>query len=613
MGPEGLLTVNLKEVLTSNTSLLFANKEEKNKWWNTIIHNPAYQPFISEIKSEGKRLLQESDQILPYSLFKMFIETGSRIEFEKVYFEQRRRLTTFAIMVLLEPDNNEYLTALENTIWSVCDEYSWCLPAHLLNRPETSVEKNCSLYQPYQQGYTIDLFAGETAMALCEVLKLTEDYLNPLICKRIYQEVYKRIFHPYKDNEFEWETQTHNWAAVCAGSIGAAALQLMDDVEELVIILDRVLPAIESYLKGFKDDGICLEGYGYWQYGFGFYVYFADLLKKRTTGKLDLFNSDKVHQIALFQQRCFLNQNIVVNFSDALPTATVFLGLSHYLGKIYNDFEVPERALRAKYSDDHCSRWAPAIRNLLWFDASAPEKPWGSGTTFSRESEWIISKHQSEFGSFSFAAKGGHNDEPHNHNDIGHFILQGHNEVFLKDLGSGLYTKEYFRENRYSFLCNGSQGHSVPIVNQKFQREGSVHHSTNCEVSLGDKVETFKVDIANGYGDVGLKKLDRKFTWMKYGLPKLILEDFYTFTEQPDSIVERFIIPALFITRIDEGVVLEGTQKLKILFDSKQLNLKVNRLVHKNHFGESEENQALDFTVLHPENECKVKLVFQFE
>jgi len=607
------MPVDFKSLQSIQTTLLFPSSEAKNNWWESISRNPAFEPFLNEIKSEAVRILQESNPELPYSLFRIFTETGSRLEFEEIYFEKRRRLNTFAIMALLEPNNLEYVSALENSIWSICNEYSWCLPAHLQNSPETAKEIDYSLKEPMVQNYSIDLFASETAFALAEILKLTEEFLDPLICKRIYEEVYKRIFYPFLQNQFVWETQTHNWAAVCAGSIGSAALHLIKDGEELSSLLEKVLPAMDSYLRGFHDDGICLEGYGYWQYGFGYYVYFADLLKKRTAGQLDLFQSEKVHQIALFQQRCFLNRNLVVNFSDAQPTAAVFLGLSHYLSRVYPDFVVPEHDLRAKYTDDHCSRWAPAIRNLLWFDESAIPEPWGNETIYSKESGWFISRHQTRFGQFSFAAKGGHNDEPHNHNDIGHFILQGNNEVVLKDLGSGLYTKDYFNEKRYSFLCNGSQGHSVPIINAQFQKEGASRFASILHTDLGDQIETFEIDMANAYEIKSLEQLIRRFTWLKMDRPKLILEDLYTFTEQPKSIVERLILPQLLIKKTEEGILLEGKQRFRILFDKTKLKFEVRIIEFENHFGEKELNMALDFTLLQPDKVCSVQLAFQFE
>jgi hypothetical protein len=608
-----LLTAQLKSLIGSQTSLLYPTRESKLNWWKDIRQKPAYQLFLNEIRDEGDRLIKESDPELPFSLFKIFGETGSRLEFEKVYFEKRRRLTTFAIMVLLEPEKDEYLTALENTIWSLCNEYSWCLPAHLQNSPETSVDVHYSLINPVKKEYSIDLFAAETAFALGEIVKLTEDSLNPQICKRIYEEIYNRIFFPFKEKTFGWEKQTHNWAAVCAGSIGCAALHLLDNQDELAIILERVMDAMDSYLKGFQEDGVCLEGYGYWQYGFGYYVYFADLLKKRTEGRLNLFESEKVHQIALFQQRTFLNRNLVVNFSDTLPTASVFLGLSHYLSKIYRDFEIPETDLRSHYSDDHCSRWAPAIRNLLWFDEDSVPLPWKNGTHFSQDSEWFLSRHHTESGSFAFAAKGGHNDEPHNHNDIGHFILQGNSEVFFKDLGSGLYSKDYFNENRYSCFCNGSQGHSVPIIDHQFQTPGSAKYANILHVSIGEDVDIYEMDIANAYEVKSLQGVKRRFTWVKTNLPKLVLEDTYSFAERPRSIVERFITPVLLITKTDDGVILEGKNKVRISYDTRKLKLETSMIPFINHFGKSEDNLALDFIVLHPDRECTVELAFQFE
>jgi Heparinase II/III-like protein len=608
-----LISNDIKNLLVSETPLLFSTTEEKTEWWRNAAANPEFNLLFEEIRVEGERLLREAEQELTFSLFRIFTENGSRLEFEKVYFQKRHRLTTFAIMALLEPENKEYVAALENIIWSICNEYSWCLPAHLKNSPETSTSINCSLEKHSVENDSIDLFSAETAFALAEILKLTEDVLDPLIRKRIYVEVYKRVFRPFHTTKYEWETQEHNWAAVCAGSIGAAAMHLIEDSKELSLILERVLPAMDCYLKGFSDDGVCLEGYGYWQYGFGYYVYFADLLRKKTGGKLDLFTSEKLHQIALFQQRCFLHQNQVVNFSDANPTASVFLGMSHYLSMVYEDFEIPERNLRANFTADHCGRWAPAIRNLLWFDETLPEQPWGNGSRFFKDSQWFISRHQTKFGSFSFAAKGGNNNEPHNHNDIGHFILQGNNEVFFKDLGSGLYNKDYFSEKRYTFLCNGSQGHSLPIINHQFQEEGSLRQARILQADVGREEDVFELDLAKAYELEILQRLTRKFTWVKKDLPKLIVEDTYSFSEQPVSIMERLITPALKITEEENEVILEGNQRLRIQYDSRLLYLEVKKLNFINHFGNMEVNYALNFTVLNPVKECKVQLIFQFE
>jgi hypothetical protein len=249
----------------------------------------------------------------------------------------------------------------------------------------------------------------------------------------------------------------------------------------------------------------------------------------------------------------------------------------------------------------------------LWFDEDSVSLPWRHGTHYSRDSQWFLSRHISESGSFAFAAKGGHNDEPHNHNDIGHFILEGNSEVFFKDLGSGLYSKDYFSEKRYSFFCNGSQGHSVPIVNHQFQKAGAAKSADILHVSIGEEVDIFEMDIANAYEVESLQGLRRRFTWAKTNKPKLILEDVYSFAEQPDSIVERFITPVVVITKTDDGVILEGKNKVRISYDTRKLKLETSMIPFINHFGKSENNLALDFIVLHPDRECTVELAFQFE
>jgi hypothetical protein len=91
------------------------------------------------------------------------------------------------------------------------------------------------------------------------------------------------------------------------------------------------------------------------------------------------------------------------------------------------------------------------------------------------------------------------------------------------------------------------------------------------------------------------------------------VEDNYSFAEQPCSIVERFITPVLLITKTDDGVILKGTNKVRISYDTSQLKLETKLIRFINHFGKPEDNLALDFIVLHPDRECSVELAFQFE
>ncbi|MDQ0194496.1 hypothetical protein [Paenibacillus wynnii] len=224
---------------------LYYPSGDQDSFWNFVKESTFFEAELSEIKAEGERLSGVPIPELTYSLFSIYSHTGSRLEYESVYFERRRMLNTFVFLSLIEPECEGHIALLGDILWSICNEYTWCLPAHL---GATNIEE------------TIDLFSAETGFALSEISVLLGDRLAPLLQSRIKEEVYKRLFIPYLTyGPHPWETATHNWAAVCAGSIGSAALLMLEDPEVLTDILKRVQVSMNCYLEGFGDDGACLE------------------------------------------------------------------------------------------------------------------------------------------------------------------------------------------------------------------------------------------------------------------------------------------------------------------------------------------------------------------
>ena len=58
-----------------------------------------------------------------------FSRTGDRAHFEGLYFPRRRRLTDLVCGFLLKEDSR-WLEEAANTIWALCEESAWQLPAH---------------------------------------------------------------------------------------------------------------------------------------------------------------------------------------------------------------------------------------------------------------------------------------------------------------------------------------------------------------------------------------------------------------------------------------------------------------------------------------------------
>lgn len=556
---------------------------QQELFWENVLASPVYERDVQAVRAEGVRLLKSKIPELTYQLFSEFEREGTRLAYEQVYFARRRRLNTFTLLSLLEPEKPSHLEELCEIIWSVCDEYTWSLPAHL---------KDCNPAQ------TIDLFSAETGFTMSEISLLLGDRIPQLLRKRIAAEVSTRLFVPYLDHgPHNWETAEHNWSAVCAGSIGAAALLQMESLEALTEIVTRVLGSMNCYLEGFEEDGVCQEGIGYWNYGFGYYVYFSDLLKRRTQGRLNLFASFKVHQIALFQQKVYLYDNAVANFSDSVPFVGIQIGLTHYLSNIYSDVEVPSPEHRTEYADDHCSRFAPALRNFIWLDSSKHTSDWANAAYYMTDAQWLVSRHRSDNGCFAFAAKAGHNGEPHNHNDVGHFILMGEEAIIAADLGCGEYTQAYFGNGRYDYDCNGSQGHSVPIIDGFGQVEGKGHAAKNVKAHTGADKDEMTLDLSEVYDVPHLRKLKRKLVWNKTDMPWLALEDEFTFSSVPSLITERIVTRCQPII-MENGLVglLYGANHCaNIQYDAHSADVRITTRSFSDHFGQASEYYTVDF------------------
>lgn len=577
-------------------------------FWKSLREAPDAGAELEAIRAEGERLLTSPAEELTYSRFSLFAVQGSRLEYERVYFEKRRRLNTFAFLSLLEPESEAYEAALWDAVWAICSEFTWCLPAHVDGKRPVSE--------------TIDLFAAETGFALAELSLLFAGRLPELLRVRVAELVEERLFRPFlEQGPYHWEELTNNWSAVCAGSIGSAALLLMQDKRDhsrMARILERTERSMSFYLQGFGEDGACPEGLGYWNYGFGYFVYYADLLLKRTQGQRDWFREDKVRRIAGFQQKSFLGGRLVANFSDTQPHGSVQPGLSHYLAERYAEVEAPPAALHADYREDHCSRWAPALRNLIWRDRAASRAAeWRNGDFVFEDAGWLISRFNAAGGTFGFAAKGGHNGESHNHNDLGHFMLAGGGDFFLCDLGCGEYTRDYFGEARYGYDCNGSQGHSVPIIDGRLQQAGRERTASVFRCETSEEACGLELELSGAYGDDNLLSFKRKWDWNKTDLPSLSLRDDFRFAKSPGSLTERLVslirpkVAGLGLLRLSGGDALDALT-LELHYDPQQLDFEVAERTYRDHYGNDTVWYALDFRVRQPEAGVELEFLFQF-
>lgn len=495
-----------------------------------------YRPYIEELK-EAYEKDKNADTILDYASFMCYYTTGSRMEYQSKYFARRRKLGQ-ALMLSLLYEEEEYLNALCESIWEICNEITWVLPAHLA---DVKVED----YRTH-----IALFAAETAHSLAEADYLMGDRLPIRIRELIRHEVTTRTFDAYESRPYFWEKLVSNWPGVCAGSIGMAYLYLAP--ERFEGVKDRLLEVMEHFLRSYGDDGSNTEGISYWQYGFWMYLNFADMLYRHSEGVIDLRHGEKVDKIAKFLQRIVMRKNITISFSDGSRSyAFQHIGLLGYLTKNYEGVVIGA-TVPGKIGIAECAKPTWIVRDFLWAepDCFSPSNELQIGMEYMEDAKWYMVKNKK----YTFAAKGGHNNEGHNHNDVGNFILATDEGQMIADLGAMEYTAACFNgHTRYTLLQNSSLGHSVPIIDGMAQRSGEKYHA---EVKTVTDTE-FVMELQDAY-ETDIEKITRAFEMQESGV---VMTDTYTLNEFADHrITERFI--SLLAPEVNEGYVRIGNVAL---------------------------------------------------
>ena len=350
-------------------------------------------------------------------------------------------------------------------------------------------------------------------------------------------------------------------------------------------MIERVLRTLECFLEGFGQTGGCPEGISYWVYGFGFYTYFAEMLRDFTAGQLDLLQGEHVRRIAAFPQAVSLGGDRFVNYSDAPESALIHPGLG---SRLMARLQQPIPGLKPPdFHGDPIYRWGHATRDLLWTEVGALDQAVPDGRTYLRDIGWVVDRRSVGGRVVAFSAKGGHNDEPHNHNDLGHFILHLGGESLLADLGAGVYTRQYFSAGRYESLHTGAQGHSVPVINGQLQQAGPTHTASVLRYEARPEGVAFALDLTRAYlPDARLDSFVRAFEWAfdaAQGTATLRLEDAFNFTALPTMVEECFIsrVPPHVETGAARWTGREG--RVTLTFDPAQFEAVVEPLETQTH------------------------------
>lgn len=165
----------------------------------------------------------------------------------------------------------------------------------------------------------------------------------------------------------------------------------------------------------------------------------------------------------------------------------------------------------------------------------------------------------------SAAMKGGNNDEHHNHNDLGSYVVAVAGSSMLLDPGGEVYTSRTFSAKRYDSKAINSFGHPVPVVAGKLQSTGAKARAVIAGREFTEENDSIVFDITSAYDVKSLNKLTRSFAYSRSGTGSLTVKDEVSFSS-PESFGTALISYGTFIKSDDgmSGVVSNGKDSVRI-------------------------------------------------
>jgi len=422
--------------------------------------------------------LDEEWPVLPATSFLEYVRTGDRSHYEHLRSARRERLRELVIGECLE-GNGRFIDDVLNGIWATCEETFWGVPAHLtLQKARGGLP---DVTEP-----VVDLFAAETGSLLAWTTYLLEPQLakiSQLLPRRIYREVGRRILTPnLQRDDFWWmgfgDRSVNNWNPWINSNWLTCALLLERDDSRRVAAVHKILRSLDRFLDGYPDDGGCDEGPGYWGRAGASLFDCLELLRSASAGAIDFYSMPLVREIGRYIYRVHIYDDYFINFADASAIVHVPADLVFRYGRRIGDEKM--QALGCFAFQHHnrtgriesIGRQLPALFDLEFLRAAAQTQPLLRDAWLSGIQVMAARCNENSAKGLYLAAKGGHNAESHNHNDVGNFIVYADGRPAIIDVGVGTYTAKTFSAHRYDIWTMQSAYHNLPTIDGVMQGAG---------------------------------------------------------------------------------------------------------------------------------------------
>lgn len=572
---------------------ILQNEAQKIEIENTLIRDfseidlPTYRDrhFWNGLPTNIKQqYIREAEEKLDYDWpvvkatdYLEIIRSGDRRQ--GVYSAPRAALMASVMGELVE-GYGRFMDQIVNGVWYYSEQTWWGWSAHL---PAPSG-------LPDHYNPSIDLGVGEIANILSWTWFLFHeefDKIHPFISQRLKDEILEKAIQPYYQREDFWwmgldgSRTVNNWNPWTNHNMLTAILIMEENQEKKIHGVNKVIRSLDAFLNHYPADGGCDEGPSYWGRAGASLYQNLDLLKLATHGQFDVFENQLIQNMGSYIYKATIIYPYFINFADADAKTGSRPQIIYSYGKDIQDPVMQQfGAYLAKQQDwgleTPGGKIDEQLNQLLLLDEIKNARAENALIPDFWLPDTEVAGARDKAGSsegFFFAAKGGHNDESHNHNDLGTCVLYFNGKPCLIDLGRENYIKKTFSSRRYEIWTMQSQYHNLPKINGIDQKEGRQYVAKDTKFSAGAGKAVFSTDISGAYTkQAGVKKWVRSYR-LDRGR-KFTISDNYELLEIGELPTTLNFVTSCKVTPKSPGTLsLEGDgYNLQMKYDSKTVS-----------------------------------------
>ena len=462
-----ILTLCLASALTTWAKQELLPPKADDTFWRDSIPAEMRQSYINY----GEQYLGKPWIVLPWTVFAENKINGNRVHYEKLCFEKRRQLAAIVMAEIIEGEGR-FINDIINGIGSFCEETWWGIPAHYGKAiPQDDIQE-------------VDLFNAETASLIVWTRYMLEKQFNafsPELCKRIDNEIERRILEPAVKGNYWWKTAGMNWNPwICSNWLTCVLICEKNEARKAEAIA-QIKKATQAFIDSYPEDGGCDEGPNYWDRAA---ASMFEVMKLLPSDSSITRKTRKIRNMAAYAYKTYIGNDYCVNFADAhenkaLQQVNIVypFGLwlcdktmqefGAYLGRQKQVLKNPAALYDKSGNFPTLGRELMFLWDIRQFMAEQPREPL-------LKDVWLpnLQIMTARRGNLFVAMKGGTNGESHNHNDVGSFVVYKNNKPLFIDSGVGEYTAKTFGKDRYSIWTMQSQYHNLPQINGVDQKDG---------------------------------------------------------------------------------------------------------------------------------------------